>query len=79
MAKLRVKNHEVEGYCIKKGNSPMYFKELQAGIFYKGEQIGSMGILEPSILERIGWIYPISAIEFNVEPLIHDFFKSLSA
>jgi hypothetical protein len=34
-----------------------------------------MGILDPSILKKIDWTYPISTIEFNVEPIIEDFFK----
>lgn len=75
MGKLRVKLDEVHGYSIHKGTSPTYFKELQADIHYKGAKIGSMGILEPSILHRLAWIYPVSALEINVEPLIQDFFK----
>lgn len=75
MAKLRVKNDEVTGYSIRKGTSPTYFKDLQADIFYKGQLIGHMGILDPEILNRMQWIYPISAIEINVEPLIQDFFQ----
>jgi phenylalanyl-tRNA synthetase beta subunit len=75
MAKLKVKLDETNGYCIKKGTSPTYFRDLQADIYYKGKLIGHMGILEPSILNRIAWIYPISAIEINVEPMIEDFYK----
>lgn len=75
MAKLRVKPHETEGYSLQKGTNPSYFKDLQADIYYKGVQIGHMGILDPSILKRIDWTYPISAIEINVEPLIEDFYK----
>lgn len=34
-----------------------------------------MGILEPSILKRMDWVYPISAIEINIEPVVDDFLK----
>lgn len=75
MGKLKVPLDEVKGYSIKKGTSPTYFRELQADIFYKGQLIGHMGILEPSILQRMGWIYPISGIEINIEPMLEDFYK----
>lgn len=75
MAKLKVKLHDTEGYSIRKGTCPSYFKELQADIYYKGVQIGHMGILDPSILKKIDWSYPISALEINVEPIIEDFYK----
>lgn len=34
-----------------------------------------MGILDPVILKKIEWVYPMSAIEFNIEPIVEDFLK----
>ncbi|KAF5322102.1 hypothetical protein D9619_000816 [Psilocybe cf. subviscida] len=70
----------VTGYYIKETSDPMYFPGRAATIFYrpappkgattssKDLNIGSLGILHPTVLENFEIGFPCSALEFTLEP-----------
>jgi len=53
---------------------PMYFPGRAAGIFYRTRMqkddlnIGTLGILHPTVLEKFEIGFPCSALEFALEP-----------
>ncbi|KIV88138.1 phenylalanine-tRNA ligase, beta subunit [Exophiala mesophila] len=58
-------------YWIEEVDDPMYFAghgaSIHAKIGEKEVQIGSFGILHPTVLEKFDLRYPVSVLEFNVE------------
>lgn len=58
-------------YWIEEVDDPMYFAghgaSIHAKIGEKEAQIGSFGILHPTVLEKFELKYPVSVLEFNVE------------
>lgn len=58
-------------YWIEEVDDPMYFAghgaSIHAKIGEKEAQIGSFGILHPTVLEKFELRYPVSVLEFNVE------------
>lgn len=77
MNKLNIPLDPETGYTIRQGQSATYLANLQAEVLYRGEVIGSFGILHPKILEFFGWTFPVSSLEINVEPLIQGFLESV--
>ncbi|KAI9448183.1 phenylalanyl-tRNA synthetase subunit beta [Lactarius indigo] len=63
------------GYYIKERTDPTFFPGRAATIFYrpregqgaKDVEIGKLGILHPSVLEKFEIGYPCSALEFSLE------------
>ncbi|KAJ3117275.1 phenylalanine--tRNA ligase subunit beta [Phlyctochytrium bullatum] len=58
------------GYYIKESESPTFFPGRRADIYYNQKQIGSLGILHPEVIQKFDFIYPCSALEFNLEPFL---------
>lgn len=62
------------GYYIKETTDPMYFPGRAASIFYRtrmqkdDSNIGTLGILHPTVLEKFEIGFPCSALEFALEP-----------
>ncbi|KAH9045557.1 phenylalanyl-tRNA synthetase subunit beta [Lactarius pseudohatsudake] len=61
------------GYYIKERTDPTFFPGRAATIFYRAREgqdveIGKLGILHPSVLEKFEIGYPCSALEFSLEP-----------
>ncbi|KAH9999307.1 B3/4 domain-containing protein [Russula vinacea] len=67
------------GYYLKERNDPTFFPGRAATIYYragstdairdgKDVEIGRLGILHPSVLEKFEIGYPCSALEFSLEP-----------
>ncbi|KAH9062847.1 phenylalanyl-tRNA synthetase subunit beta [Lactarius vividus] len=61
------------GYYIKERTDPTFFPGRAATIFYRAREgqdteIGKLGILHPSVLEKFEIGYPCSAVEFSLEP-----------
>ena len=75
MVKMDVKNDKTTGYSIEPSNESTFFPKMQASIFYKGVNIGIMGIVHPDVLKNFGWTSPSSLIEFDVQTIIEDLFK----
>lgn len=50
----------------------MFLEGKQAHIYYKGQDIGVIGIIHPEILEMYEWPYPITLFELNLEPLFEN-------
>jgi len=67
------------GYYLKERNDPTFFPGRAATIYYragpepdargdaKDVEIGKLGILHPSVLEKFEIGYPCSALEFSLE------------
>lgn len=78
----RISKHETEklGYWIQEAEDATYFPGRSAYIYLrfiepetntrKTLQIGSFGVLHPSVLENFDLINPTTAIEFNLEPFV---------
>ncbi|KAL2416433.1 Phenylalanine-tRNA ligase beta subunit [Exophiala dermatitidis] len=70
---LEIKNGKPHGmeYWIQELDDPTYFPghgaSIHARIAGKDVQIGTFGILHPTVLEKFELKYPVSALEFNVE------------
>ena len=68
------------GYWIEEAADATYFPGRSAHIFLryidsvsgerKAGQIGSFGVLHPSVLENFELGHPTTAIEFNLEPFV---------
>ncbi|KAF8484915.1 phenylalanyl-tRNA synthetase subunit beta [Russula ochroleuca] len=67
------------GYYLKERNDPTFFPGRAATVYYragptdvsgdgKDVEIGKLGILHPSVLEKFEIGYPCSALEFSLEP-----------
>ncbi|KAI5804341.1 hypothetical protein EDC01DRAFT_611135 [Geopyxis carbonaria] len=64
-----------EGYWIEPADDPTYFPGRGASIWirHKGgktENVGSFGILHPSVLEKFDIPYPVSTLELNLESFL---------
>ncbi|KAF9584696.1 phenylalanine--tRNA ligase subunit beta [Lunasporangiospora selenospora] len=68
------KDSKRTGYWIQDSENPTYFPSRSADIYLrqKGETkvIGSFGILHPEVLEKFGFNFPTSALEFDLEPFL---------
>jgi phenylalanyl-tRNA synthetase beta chain len=40
---------------------------------YKGKPIGVMGVVDPVVLEKFNWEFPVSMIEIDLEDVFQDF------
>ncbi|CAM6091997.1 unnamed protein product [Calypogeia fissa] len=59
-----------DGYYIQQSNEPEFFLGRQASIIYKGNTIGSFGIVHPEVLERFDIPDPCTAMEFSIEAFL---------
>ena len=50
-------------------SDPMYFPKRGALIELNGENIGSIGVLHPEVLENYKLKYPVTCFEINLEKL----------
>jgi len=72
----RVSSRDTEdatGYYLKETNDPMYFPGRAARIIYRVPtqsevEIGRIGVLHPTVLEKFEIGYPCSVLEFTLEP-----------
>ncbi|KAF2101293.1 beta subunit of phenylalanyl-tRNA synthetase [Rhizodiscina lignyota] len=66
-----LKNEKLEGYWIEEIDDPTFFQGHAAAIMLslegKKEQIGSFGILHPTVLKNYDLPFPVSALEINLE------------
>jgi len=62
---------EIKDYSLKSNNdSPTYFEGRGAHIIFKGEIIGSLGVLHPEVCEKFELVNPCSAFEVNLEKIL---------
>mmetsp|Transcript_17696 Transcript_17696/g.12629 ORF Transcript_17696/g.12629 Transcript_17696/m.12629 type:complete len:204 (+) Transcript_17696:490-1101(+) len=54
-------------------SNPMYFPKRGAHVLFKGNSIGSIGVLHPEVLENFKLKYPVTCFEINIEPLFDHF------
>lgn len=40
-------------------------------ILFRGQEIGCLGVIHPDVLERFELPYPISIVEFSLEPMLY--------
>ncbi|KAF8351341.1 phenylalanyl-tRNA synthetase subunit beta [Amanita rubescens] len=76
----RIRSNDLEaetGYYLKETSDPAFFPGRAATIQYRAPQarkqaedieIGVLGILHPTVLEKFDIGYPCSALEFSLEP-----------
>ncbi|KAJ3054202.1 hypothetical protein HK097_002425 [Rhizophlyctis rosea] len=69
MAKLAIP-HGSEGYHIKESDNETFFPGRRADVYYKNQNIGTFGIVHPSVLEKYEIGYPCTALELNIEPFL---------
>ncbi|XP_062116866.1 phenylalanine--tRNA ligase beta subunit, cytoplasmic [Humulus lupulus] len=55
------------GYSIKPSNEPEYLPGRQASIIYKGNRIGTFGIVHPEVLNNFDIPDPCSFVELTIE------------
>ncbi|KAJ3106082.1 hypothetical protein HDU97_007085 [Phlyctochytrium planicorne] len=58
------------GYYIKESQNDTFFEGRRADVFFNQTQIGSLGICHPEVVKNFGFLYPTSALEFNLEPFL---------
>uniref|UniRef100_A0A183C6E0 phenylalanine--tRNA ligase n=1 Tax=Globodera pallida TaxID=36090 RepID=A0A183C6E0_GLOPA len=58
------------GYCIRQSDDPSYFDGRCANVLYRGERIGTFGVLHPTVLGNFALTNPCSALEMNIEPFL---------
>ncbi|KAH6821541.1 tRNA synthetase beta subunit family protein [Perilla frutescens var. hirtella] len=58
------------GYYIESSKEPEYLAGRQASIIYKGEKIGTFGIVHPQVLRNFDIPDPCSFVEINVEKFL---------
>lgn len=47
-----------------------FFPERCADVMYKGEKIGTLGILHPEVILEFDLLLPCSCLEINIEPFV---------
>jgi len=70
MTVLDIPQSALKGYSIKPSAHPTFFPGRQADLLYRGRVIGSLGIIHPECLEKFELHYPVSCLEFNLEPFL---------
>ncbi|KAI8849468.1 hypothetical protein BC829DRAFT_391341 [Chytridium lagenaria] len=58
------------GYYIKESENPTFFPGRRADIYYNQKLIGAFGILHPEVVQSFDFLYPTSALEFDLEPFL---------
>ncbi|KAL1534156.1 phenylalanine--tRNA ligase [Salvia divinorum] len=58
------------GYYIESSNEPEYLKGRQAHIIFKGEKIGTFGIVHPQVLHNFDIPDPCSFVEIDIEKFL---------
>lgn len=59
----------VKDYTIRAAESKFYFPGQQFEVILKGEMIGTLGVVHPSVLRNFGWYHPTVMWELDVAPL----------
>ena len=54
----------------------MFFPGRCARVLFKGKDIGHLGVLHPEVLEKFELVYPVTALEINIEVLFEHFLHS---
>lgn len=69
-----LKNEKLQGYWIEEVDDPTFLAGHAAAIKLnlggKNHTIGVFGILHPSVLQKFELPYPVSTLEFNLEPFL---------
>ncbi|CAH2040330.1 unnamed protein product, partial [Iphiclides podalirius] len=58
------------GYCLRQAEDPAYFPGRCAEVVLRGEAIGKIGVLHPTVLNAFELTNPCSALEINIEPFV---------
>ncbi|KAL3845620.1 hypothetical protein ACJIZ3_003023 [Penstemon smallii] len=58
------------GYYIQRSDEPEFLPGRQASIIYKGNQIGTFGIVHPQVLDNFDIPDPCSFVEVNIESFL---------
>ncbi|CAL0307158.1 unnamed protein product [Lupinus luteus] len=61
---------DISGYYIEQSNEPEFLAGRQARIIYKGNQIGTFGIVHPEVLNNFDIPDPCSLVELNIESFL---------
>lgn len=59
----------VKDYTIRAAESRFYFPGQQFEVVLKGEIIGTLGVVHPSVLRNFSWYHPTVMWELEVAPL----------
>ncbi|KAJ3218136.1 phenylalanine--tRNA ligase subunit beta [Dinochytrium kinnereticum] len=65
-----VRINEDGGYYVKESENATFFPGRRADVFYNRKLIGAFGILHPEVVQKFDFLYPTSALEFNLEPFL---------
>ncbi|KAJ7956540.1 Phenylalanine--tRNA ligase beta subunit like [Quillaja saponaria] len=58
------------GYYIERSDDPEFLPGRQASIIYKGNRIGTFGIVHPVVLKNFDIPDPCSFVELNIESFL---------
>ncbi|XP_013161558.1 PREDICTED: phenylalanine--tRNA ligase beta subunit [Papilio xuthus] len=58
------------GYYLRQKEDPAYFPGRCAEVVLRGEVIGKIGVIHPTVLTAFDLTNPCSAVEINIEPFI---------
>ncbi|KAE9602240.1 hypothetical protein Lal_00049746 [Lupinus albus] len=61
---------DISGYYIEQSDEPEFLAGRQARIIYKGNQIGTFGIVHPEVLNNFDIPDPCSLVELNIESFL---------
>ncbi|KPJ21100.1 Probable phenylalanyl-tRNA synthetase beta chain [Papilio machaon] len=70
MALLRQPWNKDNGYYLRKKDDPAYFPGRCAEVVLRGEVIGKIGVIHPTVLTSFDLTNPCSAVEINIEPFV---------
>ncbi|CAK1579192.1 unnamed protein product [Parnassius mnemosyne] len=70
MALLRQPWSKEGGYYLRQNDDPAYFPGRCAEVVLRGEVIGKIGVIHPTVLTAFDLSNPCSAVEINIEPFI---------
>ncbi|KPI99406.1 putative phenylalanyl-tRNA synthetase beta chain [Papilio xuthus] len=58
------------GYYLRQKEDPAYFPGRCAEVVLRGEVIGKIGVIHPTVLTAFDLTNPCSAVEINIEPFV---------
>lgn len=70
MQLLEVPWDKTNGYSLESREDSSYFPGRCATVLYKGNSIGYIGILHPTVLHAFEITNPVSVVEFNIEQFV---------
>jgi hypothetical protein len=60
------------GYTIVPGSADgCFFPGRAATVMWKGQMVGSFGVVHPEVLDRIGLSNPASVMEVDIQPFLN--------